>query len=185
MDEWKVKGTMLIDQVKMIRVAKSLDWSKYLEPEDWEVINSRILPSEWYPVELYKRIGWATFQVIAQGDLDLVRSRGRFRGKELFENVYKTVVIARDPTGSVERFVVLYSQFFTFKSLTFEGAGKDHCRVHHFYHWKDSMASLYCHILLGHFDVLIEMAGGKNVKLELATKQWEGTPHTTFDMTWK
>ncbi len=49
MAERKVKGTMVVDQVKLIRGNKSMNWSKYLKPEDWEAINKRILPSEWYP----------------------------------------------------------------------------------------------------------------------------------------
>jgi hypothetical protein len=45
MSDEKVKGTMMIDQVRMIRGNKDKDWNKYLKPEDWNIINTKILPS--------------------------------------------------------------------------------------------------------------------------------------------
>jgi hypothetical protein len=38
---------------------------------------------------------------------------------------------------------------------------------------------------MGHLDVLIEIAGGTNIKIELIAKQWEGAPATVFDITWE
>ena len=83
MAEKKVKGTMLVDQVRMIRAHKHHDWDDVLEPEDWEFINQMFLPSSWYPLEWYEKCGWATFQVLAGGNVDLVRFRGRARGNPL------------------------------------------------------------------------------------------------------
>jgi hypothetical protein len=185
MVERKVKGTMLVDQVKMIRANKGLDWSKHLNPADWETINKRILPSEWYPLELYRRCGLATFNVLAQGNLDLVRLRGRFRGKELFENVYKSAIIDKDPAASLTRFVTMYAQLFNFSSLRFENVGKGHAKLFHDYDRRDATSTPYCYQLMGHLDVLIEMAGGKNAKIEFPAKQWEGAPLTIFDITWE
>jgi hypothetical protein len=34
-------------------------------------------------------------------------------------------------------------------------------------------------------DTLIEMAGGKNVKIELKEKLWEGASATVFDIQWE
>ena len=49
MSDEKVKGTMMIDQVRMIRGNKDKDWNKYLKPEDWNIIKGMILPAAWYP----------------------------------------------------------------------------------------------------------------------------------------
>ena len=40
MEEKMVKGTMVLDFVKMVKAHKNLDWNKHLKPEDWEIINS-------------------------------------------------------------------------------------------------------------------------------------------------
>lgn len=39
MDQRHVKGTMLVDFVRMIRANKDRNWDAYLEEGDWETIN--------------------------------------------------------------------------------------------------------------------------------------------------
>lgn len=185
MDEKKVKGTMLVDQVRMIRAHKQLDWNRFLGPKDWEVINQRILPSNWYPLEVYENCGWATFNVLGEGNLDLVRLRGRIRGKELFETTYKSFTIGNDPMRALDMFVRSYSLLFNFSSLSFEQIADMHAWVHHEYSSRKQTTIPYCHQLLGHFESLVEMTGGSNVKIEFVNKAWEGDPKTIFDIQWE
>jgi hypothetical protein len=177
----KVKGTMFVDLVKMIRANKRLNWSKYLSPADWEVINTRIVPSKWYSLELYEKFAMAVFQVLAKGNTDVVRQRGRVRGKELFEGVYQSIIISNDPMESLSRFVVSFGQFFNFSLNKFENAGNNHAKVSH---ESEHPSMPYSFQLMGHLEVLVEIAGGKNVKIEMVAKQWEGAPSTVFDITW-
>jgi hypothetical protein len=37
---------------------------------------------------------------------------------------------------------------------------------------------------MGHFDSLVEMAGGKDVKVQFKDKMWEGAGATVFDIQW-
>jgi hypothetical protein len=187
MGERKIKGSMLVDFVRMIRANKDKNWNEYLKPEDWEVINQRILPSVWYPVEVFMRCGWAVFKVIAQGNLDIARMGGRMQGKNLFENVYKGLVANQDPQTAVNRFVVVYNQFFNFSSLRFEEVDKNHVKVHNDYDESHNHPGMvpYCHNLMGILETLIEKSGGKNVKIELKAKQWEGARTTVMDVTWE
>ncbi len=176
---------MLIDQVRMIRGNKGLNWDEFLKPEDWEVIMQRILPSNWYPLEVYQRCGWATFQVLAGGDVNISRLRGQIRGKELFEGAYRSVTVGKDPIRALERFAHQYGQLFNFSTLEFERVGEKHARIHHNYDPDDPANIPYCHQLMGHFDALVEITGGKNSNIELTTKQWAGAPATVFDITWE
>jgi hypothetical protein len=185
MEPKKVKGTMLIDLVRMIRGNKELDWNKYLKPEDWNVINERILPSAWYPLEVYQRCGRATFQLLAQGNLELVRLRGRVRGKELFESVYKWITADRTPKEALEQFIRIYGQFFNFSTITFEEVAKGHSKILFDYDVADRTVELYCYQLMGELDALIEIVGGKNARIKLIAKRWEGAPVTIFDVSWK
>lgn len=47
MDELKVKGTVLLDYVRLIKAVKDKNWDKYLTDADKQIINGRILPSLW------------------------------------------------------------------------------------------------------------------------------------------
>ena len=184
MDDRKVKGTMLIDQVKMIRGNKDRDWSPFLDGDDWDIINSRILPSMWYPLKIYQKCGWATYNVLADKNPELTRLRGKIRGKELFENVYHNLITNSEPMKALEKFTVIYGQLFNFSDISFEKTGEKHALIKHDYDPKDPAGEPYCHQLMGHFESLIEMAGGKNIEVGLVEKQWEGSPHNTFDIKW-
>jgi hypothetical protein len=184
-EERKVKGTMLIDQVRIIRANMDKDWNKYLKSEDWEIIKQTVLPSTWYPLETYRRCGWAVFNIIAGGDPNLARLRGKIRGEELFGDIYKNVVIKDDPMSTLRSFVQIYRTLFNFSTVTFEKAGKKRAMVKHDYDPNDPSNVPYCNMLLGHLEALVEMTGGENVKIEFASKQWEGDPVTNFDIKWE
>ena len=185
MSDRKVKGTMLVDMVRMIRATKDREWDEYLTPEDWKIVMETILPSSWYPLELYQKLGVAVFRVLAGGDTEITRLRGKTRGKELFEDVYRNIVSKKDPMAALSKFVNIYGNLFNFSSLKFEQAGGKHALVKHDYDPDDPGNVPYCYLLMGHLEVLVEMTGGENVTIELTSKQWEGDPITTFDIKWE
>lgn len=63
----KCKGSVMLDIVKVVRAFRDLDWGEYLKPEDWEIIDAMVIPTEWYPIDSYMRIGMAVYKVVAKG----------------------------------------------------------------------------------------------------------------------
>jgi hypothetical protein len=185
MNERKVKGTMLVDQARMIRRNRQLSWDEYLTPEDWAKLEETILPSTWYPLELFRRWGWATFNVLAKRDLALTRQRGRARGRELFEQSYQNLFHEKNPAQALRVFTQMYGSLFNFSTLEFESLGEKRAQLRHDYDPDDPSNEPYCHQLMGYLDALVELTGGQDVDVTLASKQWEGAPMTTFDITWK
>ena len=176
---------MLLDYVRTIRKNKDKNWDQYLTPEDWKIVNSKILESSWYPFEVYDRCGFAVFEIIAGGDNRVPHARGQVRGRELFEGVYKAVVVDSDPMKAIHRFVNTYDLFFNFSPLTIEDVGGNHVRICHEFERESPERTIpYCHQLMGILETLVEMVGGKDAKIEL-TKQSENSPTTVFDITWK
>jgi len=185
MDDKKVKGTMLLELVRMIRQNKDKDWNKYLKPEDWEIINSKIMQIKWYPLDVYKRCGLATFILIAQGNLDAARLWGRVSGEEMFSKTYKSIIAIKDPMNALDRFVSYYGLLFNFSTLRFEKVESNYVKIYHGYDPNDKSNIPYCHQLMGILDVLIEMTGGKDPKVNLTAKQWEGALESVFDIRWE
>ena len=68
-----VRGILFVDYVRMIRGTKSVDWSRYLEPVDLEIANTRIDPAGWYPMETFERYGVAILAEVGKGQLMAVR----------------------------------------------------------------------------------------------------------------
>jgi hypothetical protein len=184
MSDRKIKGTMLIDQVRLIRANKHLDWTPYLGAAEWEAISVRLLPTEWYPLDLYEKCGWATFNVLARGSAELVRHRGRQRGKELFETTYKALTVGQDPIRALERFVKSYALLFNFATLRFEKLTDRHARIHRDHELQRPSNLPYCQLLMGHLEALIKVTGGRNIRVDFLTMQWEGSPSTILDCVW-
>ncbi len=185
MEERKVKGTMLADHVRTIRKFKDKNWDQYLKPEDWDIINTRIMDPVWYPFDTYKRCAMAVFKVLANEDVTVVRERGRIIGKDLFTGPYKKAIVAGDPLASLKKFVNIYDLFFNFSSLSVEAVGEKNINIHHDFDPKDPAGLPYCHLLMGYLDTLVDMAGGNNAEIKIMEKQWEGSPTTRFSIFWE
>ncbi len=107
----RVKGTLLLNYVKVIRANPNRDYSKLLTPEDWEIINGKVLASLWYPYDNFRRISFATFQVVGEGKLEMARFFGRFVVQDLLD-VYQNFLSHGDPAGTIGKLVSLQSTFF-------------------------------------------------------------------------
>ena len=165
-----IKGTIIMDYVRIIRANKDRDWDRYLEAEDWDIINGNVLPSARYPYECGRRIGFAVFKEIANSNLDTVRMFGRFSAKNLLE-VYKNVVVAGDPAASIEKLCQLNRTFSDEESelaLIDRGAGSAKLKfTFPSVESEDLFMDAYCHKLIGTLEELTEQAGGKDVSVKL------------------
>lgn len=107
----RVKGTVVIDFVRMIRGHKDRRWNDWLQPEDWDIINNRILPAAWYPYASFQRISYSVFKVIGGSDFDTAVVFGRFTLQNLVK-IYKYVLTPGNPLRSVKTFGHLRDTFF-------------------------------------------------------------------------
>jgi len=170
----RVKGTLLMDYIRMIRANKDKNWDKYLEEKDWEIVNNRILPSNWYPYDTFSRIGLAVFKEIAGSNLELTRTFGKAVMADLLK-IYKNLVVPGDPVASLERHSALHR--------TFIDAGAD-ARVLETsdkqvkykitappFERGSERALAFAHQIRGNFEGIVEHAGGKNPTTEIESDQ--------------
>src|SRR5688572_2266538 len=112
----KVKGTLFVDYVRMVRARKDVDWSRHFPPEDLPYLRDRIVPDAWYPMETFERLGLAILAVFADGELELVRQFGRASVDWLI-GAHPELIAPGDPRESLMRFHVLRRSFFDFPAL--------------------------------------------------------------------
>jgi len=186
MGERKVKGSILLDYIRMIKANRDKDWNKYLKPEDWEIVNGRVLPSVWYPLETFQRCGLATFHVLGGGKLENVRAWGKISMSQLVGNIYKSMIADADPLKAVERFSIMRSQFFNFSSFELQKMAEKHVKVSFTYDVNDKEGTeAYSAQLQGMIEQLLILAGAKNPKVDLNMREWKGDPVTEFDVKWE
>lgn len=179
-----VKGSLFLDYVRMIKKRKETDWGKYLVPEDFEILDQTILPSQWYPLESYQRLGVATFHEIAGGDVEVVREWGRISLDEM-TNIYKNLINKTDPLRSLEKFKLLRSRFFDFEGLHIEPRPENRVHIKVDLAFSGVAEEAYGYQMLGSFERLLELSGAKNIQHKFHGKGWKGDPQTIIDLIWE
>ena len=181
---WRVKGTLLLDYVRMIKANKDRPWHKYLTPKDIEIIEGRVLPSVWYPYETFRRCGLATFHELAGSRLETVRAWGKIWLTHLVKEVYTSVSTEKDPLKAIERFLNLRKQFFNFEALSYEKVGEKHIKIRLYSVPDKESVEAFSAQLCGGIEQLIEITGGKNPRVTFNTKQSAKEAQTDIDVKW-
>jgi hypothetical protein len=182
--ERRVKGSLFVDYVRMLRSRKDVDWSKYLEPVDIALLDQRIHPDGWYPMETFSRYGLAILDNIAGGDPFLARAWGRM-STDYMVTLHGRLLVLGDPRESLMRFLVLRSSFFDFEAITFPELSDDHACIQVNYGMSARAEQAACFQTLGFFGRLVELAGGQGVVDQMTKRAWEGDAITEFTIDWQ
>ncbi|MFZ5563633.1 MAG: hypothetical protein ACOZBW_06230 [Thermodesulfobacteriota bacterium] len=183
----QVKGTILLDLVRIIRSEKEKNWQPHLQPEDWEVVNGHVVASAWYPGDLFYRLTYAVFKVSGQSDLDVCFAYGRFTGNNLIQ-VYRNILVIGDPVTSVDRFVSRRKLFFGGEYSESEMGRVTHGNgwLKYLYTVADpaargrEVATVIAYSVAGGLHELVERTGADNVRTDITEKGGAFEIHITW-----
>ncbi len=182
--ERRVKGSLFVDYVRMLRSRKDVDWSRYLQPEDLPYLTDRIHPEGWYPMDTFARLGLAILDEIARGDTFLARAWGRM-SLDYLATVHEGFLVPGDPRESLMRLIVLRGSFFDFDAVSLPQLTDTHATVRVQYGMTARAEEAASYQTLGFFGRLVELAGGVGVLTEFTKKSWEGSEVTEFTVDWQ
>jgi hypothetical protein len=183
LDRRRVKGTLFVDYVRMLRSHKSADWSRHLLPEDLSFLVRRIEAEEWYPMESFERMGVAILAEIAHGDLEAVRTFGRVSIDWLCQQ--QPALLAKgDPRDTLMRFQVLRRSFFDYAALEMRSVSDGEAAVLVRYGMGPQAEEAATWQTLGFFERLLEVAGALDVKAWLSSRTWAGEATTVIQLRW-
>jgi len=172
----QVKGTIIMDLVKQVRVARDNNWSEYLTPEDMEMVNGEIMTSSWYPDDFFYRLSLAVYKIIGQSSMDACFAYGQLTAHNMAE-VYKNIVVDGDPATTIDRSVTRRQSFFSteFQETEKTRLEKEDGRIS-FYSLADrkirgtETADIVMYSLIGVMHELAVIVGGKNVRSDVANE---------------
>jgi len=179
-----VKGSLFQEYARMVKNLKQVDWGKYLTSSDLEIIHHMIIPSKWYPLESYQRLGVAVFQEIAQGKPEAALAWGRHTMDDLYSTYQQLVMVQGDPVSTLKKFHKLSRQFFDFDGFEIITLEHNYIQIKLSRDFGEIAVQGYTYQILGTIQRLIELCGMKEVKAEFDAKVWEGAPHTIFKLSW-
>jgi hypothetical protein len=182
--ERRVKGSLFVDYVRMLRSRKDVDWSRYLQPQDLRYLQDRVHPEEWYPMDTFARFGLAILDEIAHGDTFLARAWGRL-SLDYLVTVHQGLLVRGDPRESLMRLIVLRGSFFDFEAVSMPQLTDTHATVLVDYGMTPRAEQAAAFQTLGFFGRLVELAGGLGVITEFTQRSWESDAATTFTIDWR
>lgn len=169
----KVKGTILVDLVKQVRVAKDKDWGQYLTPEDMKLINGEIMTSSWYPGDFFYRLSLAVYKVIGQSSTEACFAYGQLAAHNMAV-VYTNIIVQGDPATTIDRFVTRRKSFFNTEYQDAEQnrvvKGDNQVTIHTIGDKGGSdseVIDVIMYSLLGIAHELAVIVGGRNVRSDL------------------
>jgi hypothetical protein len=178
----------MADYARMIKANPKLNWNKYLKPEDWEVIEGKILESVWYPFDTFSRCGVAIFKIIAQGKLELVKLWGKARADYLFTQIYRSLGDSPNPIIALKKYIGLRKTLTNFDmfEMELEEISPNHIKIKSkSVEQKNEGNEPFTWQIAGAIEKLIELTGGKKPKFKILAKEWAGDTHTISEWTWE
>lgn len=165
----RVKGTVIVDLVKTIKSRPDFNWGVYLEPRDFEIINSIVLATNWYDGGFFWRASLAIGEFIGRNDLGASFDFGRTCARSYLA-VYKRLIVSGQPMKSLENFINAWESFYdvqgkAYRPMEIEGNGTG-ATIHA---WDypgmnpPAVRPRYFHALAGYFQEIAERSGCSRV----------------------
>ncbi len=180
----RVKGTLFVDYVRMLRSRADVDWSRRLAPIDLGYLVQRIDKDDWYPMETFERMGVAILAELAQGSLETVRIFGRVSIDWLCQS-HGNLVAPGDARDSIMRFHVLRRSFFDYPALEIGAVSDGEASLVVSYGMGPVAEEAASWQTLGFFERLLEVADAREVQAWFASQSWKGDLVTTIELRWE
>lgn|GEM_PF-283647 len=179
-DGSKVRGVLFADYVRMLKGDNTQDWSKYLSGFDMAFLKQRIRENEWYPFDTFERMGVAILNEIAMGDMDSIRSWGKYSMEALI-NMNPDLVSAGDPRESLMKFYVLRTSFFNFDPVHLISALHNYAKLRVSFRMCRAAEEAATWQTIGLIENVLERAGAEGTDVMLGAKAWKGDPVTIVE----
>ena len=179
-----VKGILFADYVRMIRSHKGVDWSKLLHRHDLFYLRTKIDMVEWYPMEVFERMGNAILREVAGNDIEAVRMWGGISVDKL-SATSPSLVAPGDAIETMMRFRVERATYFDFEALEMPTLVEDHAHVVIHYYMGRVAEQAASYQTMGFFERLLEMAGATHIEARFLERSWKEGPRTLLELTWK
>lgn len=178
------KGTMVLDVVKTIRGIKEIPWDQHLSPEALALLDEQIIPSAWYPYEPVLSCLQAVYKLLGKNNPALARQWGKINGRKVFESIYKNMIVPGDPRASLQKLEIIGSRTLM-KNFSSSGVDLGAGHLTTTFQDDDPRTEPIYYLIQGWVDILIELSGGKNAKVNIVKRHWERDEATVFDVTWE
>jgi uncharacterized protein (TIGR02265 family) len=174
----KIKGTLVVGMVKTVRRDKSGAIMSRLGEDAQELCRSRILPVGWYPLEPYQDLFNTVVDVMAGGDMEVVRQWGRAYAEEVVKTIYRSAIVPDDPIGSLSKYETLFNHFYSFGTLTVERRSPQEAALS-IRDFDPDWEAAY-HLIRGWLEQTLVLGSARDPQVGFEARSWQGDPETRY-----
>jgi hypothetical protein len=181
----KVKGSNIINRQAYVtdRFGRQA-WQRVLAAlgaEDAGLLSPRILASAWYPFDIYNRVDETICKLFGNGSPGLCREMGADSACRALSGTYR-VYMKDGPTALLRRLAVLHRTFYDSGSMEVTPVGDGHCVIRTAYAPRSTRTN--CLVAQGFYRKVVELCGGKNVRISEAACSADGAPLCLVNIRW-
>lgn len=183
----KVKGTALVFLPKFIKdkfgETDYNNWLDSLPEESREIYNTRLLASQWYPLDnAFSKPLTHTCKQFYHGDPKSAWEIGRSSADYGLNGVYKLLVRLGSPEALAKRAGSVIEKYYDPSTIECIEAVKNHTtlRVTRFPDWNQHIE----YRIGGYMERGIEISGGKKPSVRIPASLLRGDNYTEYDISW-
>ena len=182
--EKKVKGSIILDLIRIIRGTKDERLMRYFTEEQKKILSEKIIPSGWYPVDIHRQSLLAIYEVFGQKNPETAREWGRTFGEKIIAQSYKSLINPGDPRGTMKNFSRASKTFFNYDYLEVITLEEKKVKIRTLF--ENSPATIaFSYLLAGWLEKMVELSGAKNPKVEVDAPRFGTGQATDFIITWE
>lgn len=133
-----------------------------LSPADRAILDDMVLPSSWYPFDLYERLDAAISRVVGSGD-DLFRRLGEHSAAHNLGAAHRGYVRDRDPHGLLRQAPSIYRLYYDTGERSYERVSDTQALLRTV--GSRTYSRTDCLTVVGWHTKAITMCGGRNVRV--------------------
>ena len=182
-----IRGVSLISSVKYITTnfgdggfTKIVD---SLEPEDRDILRSKLHPMNWYPVKMYSAFIAAADKIFGKGDLGMCFEIGKYSAEDTFSGLYKVFLEMGNPHFIIRRGHIAWRTIVDTGELEIEQAGDKFVKLK--ITGFEEPTKPFCVKIAGYFSKVLEMSGAKNVRIKEDKCAADNCPACEYQMEWE
>jgi predicted hydrocarbon binding protein len=182
-----LKGQMVISTIKFLKT--QFGEEKYKEvlarmsAVSRKVIEANIMYGQMVPIKPYIDLITVADQHLGKGNYALCRRIGNVVAEEGIPKLYKVFVTNADPMFAINRLPNFWSHMYDSGKLTTQMETKNIVSVH-IEGFVDAHKA-YCWKVLGYFEKMLELAGGKNVRITETRCRTSGENECVYAIAWE
>jgi CheY-like chemotaxis protein len=158
-------------------------WRDLIAPEDRALLDTRVDPEQWYPMETSERLGLLILQHVVNGETDAIRLWGRTQVQTII-GFFPQLSTRDEPMDAVVQLQNVLASLFDFPAVTVERLEAERAVLCVAYGMSPPAEEAVSWQTVGFFEELLTASGAREVSGTLSSRSWADSDTTRISLSW-